>query len=95
MMTQTTADPPRSIWQWHEHPQLVAWVSTPIGKLVLWLVATGQHVISTGQASEVDRADRRDLSIFRIGWDFIERRLALNDPILPIFLPVFAKVSGG
>lgn len=41
MMTQATADPPRSIWHWHEHPRLVAWVSTPTGKVVLWLVATG------------------------------------------------------
>jgi hypothetical protein len=63
--------------------------------LYLWLIAVGEHVISTGQASQVDRSDRRDLSIFRIGWDFIERRLVLNDPVPAVFLPVFTKVSGG
>ncbi len=41
MMTPATADLPRSIWHWHEHPRLVAWVSTPTGKVVLWLIATG------------------------------------------------------
>jgi len=34
----------------------------------------------------VDRHDRRDLSLFRLGWDFVERCLALADP-LPIILP--------
>lgn len=37
---------------------------------------------------------RRDLSIFRIGWDFIERRLALNDRLPVCFVPVFGKTSG-
>lgn len=60
----------------------------------LWLVATGEQVIATNQAGEVDRNDRRDLSIFRIGWDFIERRLALNDRLPVCFVPVFGKVSG-
>ncbi len=63
--------------------------------LYLWLVATGEHVMATDQAHEVDRTDRRDLSIFRIGWDFIERRLALDDPIPIVFVPNFCSVSGG
>ena len=45
--------------------------------LYLWLL-----VISC----RVDRHDRRDLSLFRLGWDFIERCLALADPI-PILQP--------
>ncbi len=63
--------------------------------LYLWLVATGEHVIQTDQVDEVDRTDRRDLSIFRIGWDFIERRLALNDLLPSFFIPNFCSVSGG
>ena len=62
--------------------------------LYLWLVATGEHVIATNQTDDVDRTDRRDLSIFRIGWDFIERRLALDDPIPIVFIPNFCSVSG-
>ncbi|UCC62508.1 MAG: IS4 family transposase [Anaerolineae bacterium] len=60
----------------------------------LWLVATGEHVMATNQASEVDRNDRRDLSIFRIGWDFIERRLALDDPIPITFVPNISSATG-
>ena len=46
--------------------------------LYVWLVAFGSFVIKSGQRHLVDRTDRRDLSIFRIGWDTIERRLALG-----------------
>jgi hypothetical protein len=63
--------------------------------LYLWLVATGERVMSDNLANEIDRTDRRDLSIFRIGWDFIERRLALDDPIPITFTPNFCSVSGG
>jgi hypothetical protein len=63
--------------------------------LYLWLVATGENVIASNQASEVDRNDRRDLSIFRTGWDFIERRLALDDPIPTTFIPSFCSAPGG
>jgi hypothetical protein len=60
----------------------------------LWLVATGEQVVKDNLDNEVDRTDRRALSIFRIGWDFIERRLALGDPVPIAFLPDFGKVSG-
>lgn len=60
-----------------------------------WLVATGERVMRSGQHAEVDRTDRRDLSVFRIGWDFIERRLALNDPFSLVLVPSFSKVYGG
>jgi hypothetical protein len=60
-----------------------------------WLVATGEQVVLSGRSGEVDRTDRRDLSIFRIGWDFIERRLALNDPLSFVLVPSFSKLYGG
>lgn len=44
--------------------------------LYVWLVAFGSHVIKTGLRCQVDRVDRRDLSIFRIGYRMIENRLA-------------------
>ncbi len=43
--------------------------------LYVWLVAFGSHVIKTGFRRLVDRVDRRDLSIFRIGCRMIERCL--------------------
>ena len=62
--------------------------------LYLWLVALGEHVLSRDLAHLVDRTDRRDLSVFRLSWDFIERRLALDDPIPIISVPNFCSVSG-
>ena len=66
--------------------------------LVCWLyvalLGLGEHVWRSGQRTEVDRTDRRDLSIFRLGWDWLERRLALNDPLPPIRWPTLAKLSG-
>lgn len=61
--------------------------------LYLWLVAMAEHVILTHQADQVDRSDRRDLSLFRLGWDFIERCLALSDPIPRVALPTFCLLS--
>ena len=57
--------------------------------LYVWLIAMAEHVLLTDQAGEIDRNDRRDLSIFRLGWDFIERRLALFDPLPTVDLPTF------
>jgi len=63
--------------------------------LYLWLVTTGEQLIASAQTHNVDRSDRRDLSIVRIGWDFIERCLALDDPLPALFIPNFCSVSGG
>jgi Transposase DDE domain len=63
--------------------------------LYLWLVALAEHVITHRLTREVTRPDRTDLSIFRIAWDFLERRLALSDPIPDVSLPNFCLVSGG
>ena len=63
--------------------------------LYLWLVALAEHVLTFGLTAEIDRSDRCDLSIFRLGWDFLERRLALGDLIPSVFLPNFCFMSGG
>jgi hypothetical protein len=60
----------------------------------IWLVALGEHVLLTNLLALVDRADRRDLSIFRLGWDFLERCLTLCDPFPELFIPNFCSVSG-
>ncbi|MCZ7542189.1 MAG: IS4 family transposase [Anaerolineae bacterium] len=62
--------------------------------LYVWLVAVGEHTIASHQTDAVDRHDRRDLSVFRLGWDFIERCLALDDPVPLTFVPNFCSVSG-
>lgn len=43
--------------------------------LYFWLVAFGSQVIKSGQRHLVDRSDRRDYSIFRIGRNMVERLL--------------------
>ncbi|MBI3733858.1 MAG: IS4 family transposase [Chloroflexi bacterium] len=57
-----------------------------------WLLQVGRVVIRRGLRHRVDRHDRRDLSLFRIGRDSIEKRLALNQPIP--FAPAFIVSSG-
>lgn len=66
-----------------------------VSLLYLWLLALGRHLELSHQVDLVDRHDRRDLSLFRLGWDFLERCLALADPIPLVFSPSLSLVSGG
>ena len=61
--------------------------------LYTFLFHLGTRVIHNGRRAEVDRTDRRDLSIFRIGWDFLARHLARDKPLFFAFVPQ-ALVSG-
>ncbi len=63
--------------------------------LYLWLVALAEYVITHKRTRDIDRANRQDLSVFRLGLDFLERRLTLDDPIPHVFVPNFCLVSGG
>jgi hypothetical protein len=54
------------------------------------LVAFGSYVIKRGQRRLVDRADRRDLSIFRIGLSMVERLLANAQPLSIRLIPYFS-----
>lgn len=54
--------------------------------LYVWLVALGSQVIKEGTRRLVDRADRRDLSIFRIGCRMIERYIANSRAFLITFI---------
>ena len=40
-----------------------------------WLISAGAKIIHIGLRHFVDRKDRRDLSLFQIGWRFIDRQL--------------------
>lgn len=62
--------------------------------LYLWLIAVARRVELAHLAHLVDRHDRRDLSLFRLGWDFVERCLALADPIPLTSFPDILLVSG-
>jgi hypothetical protein len=53
----------------------------------VWLLALGSSVVKRGLRPLVDRRDRRDKSYFRIGWDYLERRLRLGQAIPVRFQP--------
>jgi len=46
-----------------------------VALLYVWLISTGFKAIKNGQRHWVDRAERRDLSIFQIGSRLVKRRL--------------------
>jgi hypothetical protein len=62
--------------------------------LFLELVTSGSKIIKNGLRRLVDRSDRRDLSIFRIGLYMRERHLANSNNFLLDFYPVYDKLSG-
>jgi len=62
--------------------------------LYVWLITLGEFVLRQALHHEMDRTDRHDLSIFRLGWDWIARRLIFDAPIPILFRPNFCLVSG-
>ncbi len=65
-----------------------------VSLLYVRLVALGVELTKLGRAREVDRPDRRDLSFFRRGFDFLKRCLKRKEPILPGFFPDFNLLYG-
>jgi len=69
------------------HFQRLSRLTLAVAFLYVWLVTVGSHAIKNGDRHLVDRKDRRDLSIFQIGWHITERRLsnslALLMPLRP------------
>jgi hypothetical protein len=71
------------------HFQRLSRLTLAVVLLYIWLVAFGSRVIRNGQRSLIDRADRQDFSIFRIGYNMAERWLANGQPFSIGFLPYF------
>jgi hypothetical protein len=67
-----------------------------VALLYVWLFTSGACAIKNGQRHLVDRRDRRDLSVFQIGWRIVQRRL-VNDCAFSVRLRpmVNHKLSGG
>ena len=66
-----------------------------VALLYVWIVTFGSQTIKNGKRRLVDRSDRRDLSIFRIGLDMLERCLANQQTFSIRPSPYFYKVYGG
>ncbi len=60
-----------------------------VSLLVVWFLSFGSQIVKNGQRRLVDRPDRRDLSLFRIGWDSVERRLANEQSFSLRLMPYF------
>jgi hypothetical protein len=76
------------------HFQRLSRLTLAVALLYLWIVTFGSQTIKNGKRRLVDRTDRRDLSIFRIGWDMLERCLANHDPFSIRSSPYLYKVYG-
>jgi hypothetical protein len=59
-----------------QHFRHLSRLTLAVALLYVTLLAFGSQSIKNGHRSLVDRTDRRDLSIFRIGFDMLERILA-------------------
>lgn len=79
-----------------QHVARLSRLTLAVVLLYVWLVAMGTRVIKNGERCLVDRAERRDLSIFQIGWHSIERRLTNASKITIHLCPTgILKLSGG
>jgi hypothetical protein len=56
-----------------QHFDRLSRLTLAVAILYVWLVSIGTRTIRNGLRVLVDRTDRRDLSIFQIGFRFIER----------------------
>lgn len=71
------------------HFQRLSRLTLVVALIYVWLVAFGSKGIKAGQRHLVDRKDRRDLSIFRIGLDLFDRFIvneqSFSVPSVPYF----------
>ncbi|MGP1684937.1 MAG: IS4 family transposase [Giesbergeria sp.] len=65
------------------HPERLSRLVLALALLYVWLVLWAERLIKAGHRAWVDRHDRRDLSLFRIGLDILQRcfTLALPPPV--------------
>ncbi len=76
------------------HVARLSRLTLAVALLYIWLMAVGARSIKNGRRHWVDRRERRDLSLFQIGWRMIERvfvnALHISIPLCPVAL----KLSG-
>jgi hypothetical protein len=67
-----------------------------VAMLYVWLVVYGAEVVKRGQRRLVDRSDRRDHSLFRLGYNMLERCLTQGTrPFVRLRPSSLPKLSGG
>lgn len=68
------------------HASRLSRLTLAVAFLYVWLLSIGSRTIRSGLRHLVDRKDRRDLSLFQIGWRSIDRKLLRSLPISILFL---------
>jgi hypothetical protein len=76
------------------HIERLSRLTLLVAVLYLWLLATGVRMIRRGVRHLVDRRERRDLSLFQIGWRIVARWLRGGDLAFPGSIHLL-KMSGG
>jgi hypothetical protein len=67
-----------------------------VAMLYVWLVLYGAEVVKRGQRRLVDRSDRGDHSLFRLGYNMLDRCLAQGiRPFVRLLPSSLPKLSGG
>jgi hypothetical protein len=61
--------------------------------LYLGLVTEGTQALIQGRSTAIDRPDRRDLSLFRLGFELIDCTITRSDPFHVRFELVFNTFS--
>ena len=70
------------------HADRLSRLTLAVALLYVWSISIGTKTIQNSQREQVDRKERRDLSIFQIGLRFIER-LLINSIPCPMKLCVY------
>jgi hypothetical protein len=70
------------------HAEKLSRLTLAVVLLYVWSISTGTKTIQNSQRNQVDRKDRRDLSVFQIGFRIIER-LLVNSLPCPVVLCVY------
>src|SRR5258708_3353101 len=60
--------------------------------LYVWFLAFGTALVKSALHKEVDRADHRNLTLFRIAWDYLQRALHSALPFDVTFEPLFGPL---
>jgi hypothetical protein len=67
-----------------------------VAMVYVWLVVYGAEVVKRGHRRLVDRTDRRDHSLFRLGYNMLDRCLAQGiRPFIRLLPHSLPKLSGG
>lgn len=72
-----------------DHPDRISKLVLAVCIAFIWFITLGSWVVKRGLRHFVDHKSRRDKSYFRIGWDWLERCLRLDQPIPFRFTPYF------